>query len=1219
MNKLFVKIIFTALCVTFSIFKNYAALTVVNLGTTQTVAAAITANSASLTGATNVLFVVPDAYTGQAGANTDLTGLPSSVKAVTFRGASANSTMKTNQINVSSSNALDSLNLRRLTLFGVDDGTSVGTVYLFYPGASTNVGAFTVDSCTIKNYYGAFRFANGTHRNFQVNHSIFRNLGGYGFCTYPLANASGTPANISVNNSTFYDVQASMFYLKYATYTTVNINNCTFDNIQGSSANFYYNNNLAGNYLNISNCLFGKVITTATGVSGTFASAYSVSNSYYTSDWATSSPITGLSAYSGASTALFTNPTIYNSTTLTSSTVGDYTIKDSGFTGNTSCGDPRWYYIAGSTTYDLTTSVSPSGTGTVSQSTTYNAGTIVTATATKSVFGYVFKEWQNESGILVSTNNPYTFTINANTTLVAVFQPITTYNFTVNKAGAGANWGSVTVSPAPTGGKEETGATVTMTPVSNIVSTFSHWDDASTGAKTVNVSGDASYTATFTANPFIVAWDFPTISVVKDRVADYYSNSSNQSVMRLLLDDGITSENWTFNSIGGKYGMKRWTSASNLNGGACRSFQLEVSTKGFKNINVNSKVLFRNTNVNKIQNLMYSTDGIAFTNIATLDLSGLTVDTWYNLNATIPSAADNKSIIYIRWIGDVTSGLLATATGTEEFHLTDVVVSGTPLISSSVSGDLIATTSGDMATASNWSVAGNAGWGITGTASGAPSASDNVWIPNGVVMSNAASASVNNLTINGAITANAALNVNGNIALKSDINGSGTLLDNGNLNISGTSSAEIFLPTARSWYIASPFASASAPFTNVSAYFEYIEAGNNSVLDVIGSTAYWKGYSNNLTLESGKGYIANVTAPATLNLTGTFTTGNKSIALSRMGATKSGFNLVGNPYPSYLNWMDIIDALNSGTSNVMTTIWYRTKDSQSTPQYVFDTFNQTANVGTNNNGTGAVTGKIPPFQAFWVRVASGQTSGNLALNNTMRSHQDIAHNKLRTRAVLDKSMLRLQVSNGNSKDETIILFHPEAVSALDNFDSPKMSNNNIKIAELFTQVNGENLVINGLSANSSDIEIPLGFSTGIAGIFTINASELLNFNEFMSIQLVDYKTDSIVDLLKTPNYTFNSEVDNSVSRFAIRFKSTDTTTNLLNGNVNCSVVNIENGFRVLTDNVNTNCKVYNEAGQLVKSIKLASNQTDILLNQNGFYIVHVSNGISEIVKKIVVD
>ena len=117
------------------------------------------------------------------------------------------------------------------------------------------------------------------------------------------------------------------------------------------------------------------------------------------------------------------------------------------------------------------------------------------------------------------------------------------------------------------------------------------------------------------------------------------------------------------------------------------------------------------------------------------------------------------------------------------------------------------------------------------------------------------------------------------------------------------------------------------------------------------------------TLSPMRGYISvSTNSTGTISYTGTLNTGTLTpITLTRQGATKTGFNLVGNPYPSYLDW-SLASAANPG---VMTTMWYRTKTV--TDAYTFDTYNAAGGTYTTN-GANTVSNLIPPMQAFWVRV-----------------------------------------------------------------------------------------------------------------------------------------------------------------------------------------------------------------------------------------------------------
>ncbi|MFZ4799255.1 MAG: hypothetical protein ACOYMA_17280, partial [Bacteroidia bacterium] len=79
-----------------------------------------------------------------------------------------------------------------------------------------------------------------------------------------------------------------------------------------------------------------------------------------------------------------------------------------------------------------------------------------------------------------------------------------------------------------------------------------------------------------------------------------------------------------------------------------------------------------------------------------------------------------------------------------------------------------------------------------------------------------------------------------------------------------------------------------------------------------------------------------------------------------------------------------------------------------------------------------------------------------------------------------QQVLRLQVSNGTNNDEAIIIFNEDALNGYDDFDSPKMSNGNVAIPEIYTMAGSEQLVINGLNSITTNEVVPLGFYTGQA-------------------------------------------------------------------------------------------------------------------------------------------
>ena len=428
-----------------------------------------------------------------------------------------------------------------------------------------------------------------------------------------------------------------------------------------------------------------------------------------------------------------------------------------------------------------------------------------------------------------------------------------------------------------------------------------------------------------------------------------------------------------------------------------------------------------------------------------------------------------------------------------------------------------------------------------------PPAASNVIIAGACTVN--ANNTIKDLTINGGgqLTLNSGnTTLATNVYIGSDAaTGTGTFVDmnatssTGGLTVSGATNVQQYVSTGRNWYVSSPVASASVSIVTGTT--------GNTLSSYAEPTATW--VTTDPTFTVAKGYIANV-IPTNGNLLftgGALNTGvQTNSTLTRSVVASTGFNLVGNPYPSYLNWL----LAQANSTSLEPTMWYRTKNTAVPSVYVFDTYNATPGVGTNNNGLGAVTGDIAPMQAFWVRVVPAQTTGALSLTNAMRTHQNqsVASNRLKTRSSVGsvQQMLRLQVSNGINSDEAIVLFNPKALDGYDAYDSGKMSNNNPGIPEIYSIVAAEKLVINGLNSVYTNEEVPLGFTTGQDNSFTIRATEISNFDDNTKIVLRDKLLNTENELVTGNAYSFSSEKASTSTRFSIVFKSTSVTTGIGN-------------------------------------------------------------------------
>ncbi|MFB6317720.1 pectinesterase family protein [Saccharicrinis sp. FJH54] len=357
--------------------------------------------------------------------------------------------------------------------------------------------------------------------------------------------------------------------------------------------------------------------------------------------------------------------------------------KEAGFADVTVVGNISGT-VANVTTYTLTTSVLPDGAGEVSTSPVgdeFDEGTEVTLTASKN-FGYKFSHWADASDQQVSTANPYTVTMNANTVLKAVYNAVNTYSLTVTPDG-GAN--DYMISYLPEGNMidnkrmYEDGTNVTITASGNPVLTFTNWDNGETGTDlTVNMNEDKSITAYYSAVDYIVGWDF-YLPGNSGRVADFYSTDDNQSASLILRDAAGNTTSWLDKSTVAAGGYEAADGAAvNWNNLADKYYyQISFNAADFTDIKVSADMLY-NYNVYSVQRCEYSLDGTSFTLLGTYTLNA--AKALFPGEFSLPADANNAGMVYIRWIPDYTSDVVGSSTEKDGTCISAIYVTGTEAI-----------------------------------------------------------------------------------------------------------------------------------------------------------------------------------------------------------------------------------------------------------------------------------------------------------------------------------------------------------------------------------------------------------------------------------------------------------------------------------------------------------------------------------------------------------
>ncbi len=510
-----------------------------------------------------------------------------------------------------------------------------------------------------------------------------------------------------------------------------------------------------------------------------------------------------------------------------------------------------------------------------------------------------------------------------------------------------------------------------------------------------------------------------------------------------------------------------------------------------------------------------------------------------------------------------------------------------------------------------------------------------------------------------------ALTATNGITLESDATGTATLMDSYSTpTVNAT--VKQYVTAGRNWYM-------SAPVNNKPDNFSVLNRGA-SVQEYNEATGLWV-IKTSGTLTRGKGYIqvagSTEGSTGTVDFTGTTNSGNVTVALTNNADGGKGFNLVGNPYPSYLNWNFVAtDASNThvttGAKMPTGTIWYRTVNYNgksawtATTTYALDdvvyngtrfykvtspgesgatggpTGNTTSTEGTVTwayqgsiyifatvNADGEVSPEtvsnlIPPMQAFWVK----STGGTLTFKNTMRSHETVT-NKLKAPKAIDKKIVRLRLTNGASADESVIYSSANALNSFDSYDAPKYFNTaGSNQPEIYSQVGSEKLAINALNDMSIGTEIQLGFLTDKANSFSISASEIKNFDSNTHIILKDKLQKTEFNLSNGESYNFSSDVVTNSDRFSLLFRAPGVTTAIDNASkTNTHVfVNAANQITIIAAE-KANYAIYNAVGMLVDNGQTTANiHTAIPIAigcklQTGIYVVKVNNQSTRVIIK----
>ena len=498
------------------------------------------------------------------------------------------------------------------------------------------------------------------------------------------------------------------------------------------------------------------------------------------------------------------------------------------------------------------------------------------------------------------------------------------------------------------------------------------------------------------------------------------------------------------------------------------------------------------------------------------------------------------------------------------------------------------------------------------TLSGNASISNITIIPNSLVTLQSGA----QLTLTGTLTNNGTMTIESGASLvqttnSSTVTGSGTYQVKQTLNASG-----------RFWYLGVPLGTGSYTEQN---FLDLLGAGDelrkrneaSSAWDIISGTG------NNTVISAGKGfnlYINNTTPTLTFQGTGSsyaFNNGSIPVSLTSSGSSYTGYNLVCNPYPSYVDW-----SLVSKTGLVDETIWYRI---YANGAMTFGTIN-TGGISTTVGGV-VVTKYLPPMQAFWVKAASG--GGSLTFDNEDRTHFVSAGSSVAglKNTGSNHVFIRMNVFQGEKTDQLIVYTEPQASPELDAYDSDKMMQ--LTLPQIYTKVGNQKTVINALHPSKKRQSIPVIMELPSTGVHHFEFEELEIGN---GIIWLEDKQEEIMQALEPGTvYEFYANSGINAERFVLHFQLIDDATlvnvyNEVNSSANFSgkgaSVHAESAGVVViklpatTEGV-TDIQIRDAAGRLVYTGSTNTLETSIQLAQaNGIYYVTLNSSTGVEVRKV---
>ncbi len=288
--------------------------------------------------------------------------------------------------------------------------------------------------------------------------------------------------------------------------------------------------------------------------------------------------------------------------------------------------------------------------------------------------------------------------------------------------------------------------------------------------------------------------------------------------------------------------------------------------------------------------------------------------------------------------------------------------------------------------------------------------------------------------------------------------------------------------------------------------------------------------TNNVSFATAKGYLIRTpwnhpTAPTVFagQFTGVPNSGDITYTMSTAG---SGFNLVGNPYPSPISMETFVE---DNAANITTSLYFWRETNNNTSNNAYCQWNDGIFQSNGQSQVFDPQNVIRTGQGFFVDATGAGTA--LVFNNNQRV-DDTSNQFFRQTTTQDVYWMNLTNSSGVFS-QAVVSYKDYASDGIDRYDGKNVGSFANGLTSL---IDGQEFGIQGKSSFVDTDVVPLRLKVATAGNYTISIEQTQGlFNQGQVIYLND-KLLSTLHNFAAGSYAFTSEAGTFDERFEVVYR-----------------------------------------------------------------------------------